>query len=162
MNFKIIFLLLSLPFILEGNSARNALKECCGKCVGSSYCTVCTTCNYCKHCNSGGSCGVCGGGSSGRGTAYGNTNRGNYRTNPEPKEPLKKTRYIQYYISTRYLNVRSGPGTTYAIIDKLTYRTNIHVETIYPNGWCFIHYYGYDLTLKSGYVAKVYIDYLYP
>lgn len=145
--------------MLEGDRARNVLNKCCGKCVGSSNCTACTTCNYCRYCNSGGSCGVCGGGSNRRSFGYGNTDGNDSRSNLIPRGSVNKARYIQYYIDTKYVNVRSGPGTEYGIIDRLTYRTNIYVETFCTNGWCFIRYYKANLTLQSGYVANTYIAY---
>ena len=160
MNFKAV-LILSFSILLGDDPAKNALGECCGRCVGSAYCTACTSCNYCKHCNSGGSCGVCGGGvSKNSDPGYINKSKSYERINPPSKEPTNKKRYVQYYVNTRYLNVRSGPGTSYSVIDKISYYTNVRIERFSTNGgWCYISYYGTNSSLRSGYVVQAYLAY---
>ncbi|MCW3464016.1 SH3 domain-containing protein [Chitinophaga nivalis] len=180
MNAKIILLTL-FSFMPVRDNVVNAWEACCGKCVGSGYCTACTSCNYCKHCNSGGSCGVCRSSSmsgsssnsssssssgsngssernSGRGLEYGSTNNSFYSPGSAPKKRMKKQQQEQYYVNRKYLHVRTGPGEKYTIIDKLNYGTHVYLQGVYTNGWCLIHYYGADLTLKSGYVLRAYID----
>lgn len=99
------------------------------RCTGSSNCRACKNCKYCKHCNSGGSCGVCSGGRS----SYRSTTR-SARSTPKVRKVYSTTGssiyslpddpYSQYYLKTlivtnTYLNMRSGPGTNYRIIQKL-------------------------------------------
>jgi hypothetical protein len=41
-------------------------------------------------------------------------------------------------------NVRSGPGTSYAIVDHLTGNEGVTVERCSQNGWCFVTHAGPD------------------
>jgi uncharacterized protein YgiM (DUF1202 family) len=155
MNLKFLTIVI-IPFILRDDSISTVLKECCGKCVGSSYCTACTTCNYCKHCNSGGSCGVCGGGSS--------FSSENSRRNPSvpsytpPKSSYSKKTYIQYFVNTSMLNVRSGQGLNYEVIDKISYYTKVKIESELGDGWCFIKCINSNANISNGYVATRYLS----
>lgn len=114
--------------------------ETVGKCVGSSYCSACTNCSRCGHCSSGGSCGVC-------------SRRKNYKSkeNSKPKhnsssEKKQSNSYTsksktnaydlpnditsKYYlknllVNITALNLRSGPGTSYSIIEVLKKEQNL-------------------------------------
>jgi uncharacterized protein YgiM (DUF1202 family) len=128
------------------------LKECCGRCVGSAYCTACTTCNYCQHCNSGGSCGVCGGGSR---PSY---NRNSYSPkSPQNTTPSVQTRVKYYFVNAPILNVRMSPGLNNSIIDKLKYGEPVRILLLYGSAWAYISYRSY----KTGYVSAAYITYTY-
>ena len=126
------------------------IASCCegegGRCTGSSYCTACTNCSRCKHCNSGGSCGVCAGGSrrttttksyksnstNGSSSSYsGNSSSNSFSKNNNNRFYSSETYdlpndvYSEYYLKTlivnaETLNLRSGPGANYEILEKLT------------------------------------------
>lgn len=93
-----------------------------GRCTGSAYCSACRNCSRCAHCNSGGSCGVCARGyksysiPSEPSSGYSSPSGGNFS--------LESTNQI-LFIRSQMLNLRSGPGTQYAIIGKLTYRQKL-------------------------------------
>ena len=158
-----ILLLISIPIIFSGNSVTTVLAEYCGRCVGSAYCSACTTCNYCKHCNSGGSCGVCGGGASSR-SDY-NKRSPNYprytppTTYSPPTNNYEKKTYIQYFVNTNLLNVRSGPGINYNIIDRIIYAQKVKVEFDLNDGWCYIKYINTYNLMSNGFVSKKYLAY---
>ena len=157
-------LLLLIPVLLKGDTIREALDTCCGRCVGSSYCSACTTCNYCKYCNSGGSCGVCGGGSGSGGSnrRSGSSGQAPSRIYPQTVVPQSERTAvtIQYYVTATMLNVRSGPGINYLVTDKVAYGTQVRIDNRYNSGWCFIRYYSNGLLL-SGFVLMKHLAYYY-
>ncbi|RHW38349.1 N-acetylmuramoyl-L-alanine amidase [Lysinibacillus yapensis] len=61
---------------------------------------------------------------------------------------------IQASVTTDSLNIRSGAGTSYKVIGKLSYGTNINVDSISGN-WIKITYNG-----VTGYVSKTYVKLL--
>lgn len=155
-----ILLLFSLTIFNDGQSED--LDECCGKCIGSANCTACTSCNYCKYCNSGGSCGVCGGGSSSSTvSSYRSTLTLPWRSAPSPKTGTRKSSSTssynaQYFVNVNQLNVRSGPNTSYSVIDKIDYLTPVTISKVYSNGWCLIAY--YSEYVRYGYVPATYLS----
>ncbi len=44
--------------------------------------------------------------------------------------------------STTALNVRSGPGTSYGVVDTLTPGETVEVNECVSNGWCYIEHTG--------------------
>jgi uncharacterized protein YgiM (DUF1202 family) len=155
MNLRFLTIII-IPVILRGDSVSTALDKCCGRCVGSAYCTACTTCNYCKYCNSGGSCGVCGGGSSFR--SENSRRNSSVPSYTPPKSSYSKRTYIQYFVNTSLLNVRSGPGLNYEVIDKISYYTKVKIESEVSSGWCFIKYINSNGYIRNGYVVKRFLS----
>jgi len=103
-----------------------------GRCVGSSYCTACTNCSRCGHCGSGGSCGVCSTNyrkpkkkrSSSNYNKAGSKKPSNSYTSKSKPYNLPNDTSSKYYlksliVSIAVLNLRSGPGTSYSVIEKL-------------------------------------------
>lgn len=155
MNLK-FFLLLLLPLFNINNSYNKIVEECCGKCVGSGNCRACKNCNYCKYCNSGGSCGVCGGG--GGGSSYERTPKSSSYPNYTPPSATYKKKVTKLYIvNTKLLNVRSGPGLNYSVIDKIGFATLVTIEKIIGTSWVLIKYNEGGL-YKTGYVVKRFIN----
>lgn len=158
----IIILFLFYPFYHY--SIAEKAGDCCGKCVGSASCNSCKSCQYCAHCNSGGSCGVC--------AVYTpslpqKTNVGSRYITPKTsssssstkRNQIEKTEDAILYgkVNTTTLNVRSGPGTKWAIVTKLTYGDNVTYAISENPNWCQV------LTCDNfdaigGFVAKQYID----
>lgn len=160
MSFSTLIFVL-VPFLFGGRNFTEALSECCGKCVGSAYCTACKNCSACKHCNSGGTCGVCSSGSS-RSSRYEYRERPSYSTysiSPTPTKEEKKTP-LQYFVNTTQLNIRSGPGKNYPVIGKLKFGQPVKIEKQYSKGWCLISYAGSSGVTLVGYVATSYLRYL--
>lgn len=184
-TFFVVFNFMVCEIMAQCCSSKLVASNASGRCVGSDYCTACRNCSACKWCNSGGSCGVCGGGSSrsrsrlssrqgatslhyydpprsykNNSSAAGYNNKGNNRStshffstvhnsNETDFYPIKKT------VNTKTLNVRSGPGTQYDIIDKLfkyelvpTYGTS--------DKWTKVKYYKDD-EYYEGYVFSQYL-----
>lgn len=108
--------LLAVSFILYLPASIDPDKNG-GKCTGSANCRACKTCNYCKHCNNGGSCGVCAGGSSSSASAYFNSSSSSSRPSYSGSSINSQGRFL---VKADNVDVRSGPGTTYAIIDGLS------------------------------------------
>lgn len=96
------------------------LTESGGRCTGSAYCRACTNCSRCGHCNSGGSCGVCGDGSNQTYSSPKKTKKSfsNYYTSTRE---ISKEYYENetIYISNEVINLRSGPGLNYEIIEQI-------------------------------------------
>lgn len=57
--------------------------------------------------------------------------------------------------STTALNVRSGPGTSYGVVDTLTPGEQVEVNECATNGWCYIEHSGPDGWVSSNYLAPV-------
>ncbi len=55
--------------------------------------------------------------------------------------------------TTNALNVRSGPGTGYRVIDVLKPREWVDVQTCRRNGWCYIRQHGRDGWVSSNYLT---------
>lgn len=55
--------------------------------------------------------------------------------------------------STTWLNVRSGPGTSYGVVDTLAPGEEVEVTECAANGWCFIEHTGPDGWVSSSYLA---------
>lgn len=54
--------------------------------------------------------------------------------------------------STTALNVRSGPGPTFGVVDTLTPGENVDVTECVSNGWCYINHPGPDGWVSSNYL----------
>lgn len=115
-----------------------------GKCTGSAYCTTCKNCSRCAHCSNGGSCGVC---DSGVKKSYSSTNKKN--------TSITKKNYLvgnNLYVTNTSLNLRSGPGINYEIVEKLSKNDELTfvkkqedwIKVIVTNskntGWVFYKY----------------------
>lgn len=143
---KSFSLLLSLCFLLfVGYTSATESDDCCGRCTGSAYCTACKTCERCAHCSAGGSCGVCSGGSTPSRThtreRVSSPESGAKITIPREqivrpsvlesddrkanKNALEKEVLFSGVVTTKSLNVRLGPSTSYAILTKLTLDSEI-------------------------------------
>lgn len=55
--------------------------------------------------------------------------------------------------ATTALNVRSGPGTGYGVVDTLTPGEVVDVTECQPNGWCYIQHPGPDGWVSSSYLT---------
>ncbi len=140
MKLKIIYLLILLLFIgvTEVYSQESTvIASCCssedgGRCTGSAYCTACKNCSGCKHCNSVGSCGVCSGGRTVRKKSTSSRKSSTYKTKSSKINSINGSTYstkktntysISDYllVTASTLNMRSGPGTQYKIVEKLSY-----------------------------------------
>ena len=121
---KIIFPLLLMLFA-QGITAQKSSKliaSCCeskeARCTGSASCRACTNCSRCGYCNSGGSCGVC-------------SARTTYVSSKKVARTTKTYRSANSTMAKNYstgdlmmvtnqtLNLRSGPGTDYDILETL-------------------------------------------
>ncbi|WP_432803729.1 SH3 domain-containing protein [Chitinophaga horti] len=157
---KSILLLVSWIFLFKVDGAR-AVDECCGKCTGSAYCTACRNCSRCAHCNSGGSCGVCSNDlptyKPSRSVRYPSSSPSS-TIKPSRPSSLKLTT-VQYYVNTSLLNVRSGPGTSFPVITKVSVSTNVKIENEFNNGWCEISFINTNYLQVKGYVVKKYLAY---
>lgn len=136
-----------------------------GRCTGSAYCTACTTCSGCKYCNSGGSCGVCASSTSSRSYStttyyvpqkkhtakktknakltnnfYRNSNSGsstsNYGSYSENYNEITKGSF--FMIKGSKLNLRSGPGTTYDVVQELHKTDYGQILGSVIDGWVFV------------------------
>lgn len=105
-----------------------------GRCTGSSYCTACTNCSRCGHCGSGGSCGVCSKSYRATPKKASTYKPSSSRVNKSSNSYTSKLKTVIYNlpndISSKYylknlivnievLNLRSGPGTSYSVIETL-------------------------------------------
>lgn len=57
--------------------------------------------------------------------------------------------------STTALNVRSGPGASYSVVDTLTPGEQVEVNECAANGWCYIEHTGPDGWVSSNYLEPV-------
>ncbi|MCZ4271481.1 SH3 domain-containing protein [Maritalea porphyrae] len=57
--------------------------------------------------------------------------------------------------ATTALNVRSGPGTSYGVVDTLTPGERVEVNECATNGWCYIEHTGPDGWVSSNYLSPV-------
>lgn len=55
--------------------------------------------------------------------------------------------------STVSLNVRSGPGTSYGVVDTLYAGENVNVGECRSNGWCYITHTGPDGWVSARYLS---------
>jgi len=55
--------------------------------------------------------------------------------------------------ATTALNVRSGPGTSFGVVDTLTPGEVVDVTECQPNGWCYIQHSGPDGWVSSSYLT---------
>ncbi|WP_369075180.1 SH3 domain-containing protein [Dawidia cretensis] len=93
-----------------------------GRCTGSAYCSACKNCSRCAHCNSGGSCGVC----ARRSKSYSIPRQhSSVYSDPSGSNFAPESINQILFIKSQALNLRSGPGTQYTIIGKLTYRQKL-------------------------------------
>ncbi|WP_299818115.1 SH3 domain-containing protein [uncultured Pontibacter sp.] len=131
-----------------------------GRCTGKVNCTACSSCNYCKHCNSGGSCGVCGGGSSSGKSTYSSSSSGTsstYFPSSSGGSVLSKARY---YIDADLLNVRSGPGSDYSVVGRVSRGEVISGTSSISSSWVKIDYVTDaegSVRQVAGYVSKKYL-----
>ncbi len=117
-------------------------------CTGSAYCSACTNCSGCKHCaKQGGSCGVCSSGSKKK-TRSKSSTRSTHSIPKIHSYSFKSTVY-----TTTLLNLRSGPGTHYKIIEKLPKNEPLkYLET--KDSWVKVK------NIESGSIGYVYYKYL--
>lgn len=54
--------------------------------------------------------------------------------------------------ATTALNVRTGPGTSFGVVDTLTPGENVEVNECEENGWCYIEHEGSDGWVSSRYL----------
>jgi len=57
--------------------------------------------------------------------------------------------------STTALNIRSGPGTSYGVVDTLTPGEHVEVNECVSNGWCYVEHTGPDGWVSSNYLTPV-------
>ncbi len=57
--------------------------------------------------------------------------------------------------STTALNVRTGPGTSFGVVDTLTPGEHVEISECAENGWCFIEHEGPDGWVSSNYLEPV-------
>ena len=57
--------------------------------------------------------------------------------------------------STTALNVRSGPGTSFGVLDTLTPGEQVDVNECAENGWCYVEHDGPDGWVSSNYLQPV-------
>ncbi|TDQ64027.1 peptidase inhibitor family I36 [Maritalea mobilis] len=57
--------------------------------------------------------------------------------------------------ATTALNVRTGPGTSFGVVDTLTPGENVDVNECAENGWCYIEHEGPDGWVSSNYLEPV-------
>lgn len=117
-NFFIIIFFLVAHWSIGQNESTPAIASCCLEsrgCNGSAYCTACKNCSGCKHCaKNGGSCGVCS--RSARNRNQYTANRNNKKSTVNSKKFIRNSLVI---VNSQTLNLRSGPGSHYSIIEKL-------------------------------------------
>ena len=145
-------LLIALPIFFAADNMKAVVDECCGRCVGSSFCTACRNCSRCAHCNSGGSCGVCGGGGSRAYPEYRPRSSGSSPKQRISNYPTTTVRSRSYVTTASSLNVRQYPSTEAPIIAKLPYGTSVQVISVLGD-WALIHFW----SNKTGYVVKSFI-----
>ncbi len=122
-------LLLLILFLLSSNiySQEKLLASCCedkdGRCTGSAYCSACSNCSRCKHCSAGGTCGVCYSYSAPVKKKSPSTNSSASRRSSSKKSSFKSSSEFDntsfLIVKSKTLNVRTGPGTNYEVIEKL-------------------------------------------
>lgn len=56
--------------------------------------------------------------------------------------------------ATRSINVRSGPGTSYRIVDRLFRGEDVNVRRCRANGWCYIIHPGPDGWVSARYLVS--------
>jgi hypothetical protein len=61
--------------------------------------------------------------------------------------------------ATASVNVRSGPGTQYRVVDTLYAGERINIETCRSNGWCLVEHSGPDGWVSARYLSNDGRDY---
>jgi hypothetical protein len=61
--------------------------------------------------------------------------------------------------ATASVNVRSGPGTQYGVVDTLYAGEDVNIETCRSNGWCLIEHSGPDGWVSARYLSNSGRDY---
>ncbi len=61
--------------------------------------------------------------------------------------------------ATASVNVRSGPGTEYRVVDTLYAGEEVNIETCRSNGWCLIEHSGPDGWVSARYLSNEGGDY---
>ena len=61
--------------------------------------------------------------------------------------------------ATASVNVRSGPGTQYSVVDTLYRGESVNVETCRSNGWCRVSHTGPDGWVSARYLSNDGSDY---
>lgn len=56
--------------------------------------------------------------------------------------------------ATASVNVRTGPGTQYRVVDTLYPGENVNIETCRSNGWCLISHTGPDGWVSARYLSN--------
>jgi len=130
------------------------------KCYGYDNCTACTTCSACQHCaKGGGTCGVC---SSIKHTPAKTTKKKTptieYKTIPSNNSPSATIKSPSdntdlFVVTASSLNLRSGPGVSFAVIIPLELGTELTV--LASNGiWWKVK------VFKSGLMGYVHSSYI--
>jgi len=153
--------------------------EALGRCTGSAYCNICKDCSRCGYCNGGGACGVCsGGGSSRSNLRSSNYSTGNSSTSSSRSRSVRSTATysapntgsytttillpIDAIVASEMLNLRSGPGTEYDILLRLSAGDSVTITAPAGNQWVQVEVTVsdgvYEYTLE-GYVFKKYLSY---
>lgn len=147
---------LLLLFVSPNSSDVSVGNTHGGRCTGKANCTACSSCNYCKHCNSGGSCGVCGGGSSSTTTSY---SRSTSRVHSSSSSGSTVQR--SYYVTADQVNVRSGPGTKYSVIGRVSRGELVTSASNASSGWIkitFMAVVGEYVQYKTGFVSAEFLS----
>lgn len=126
----ISFLLFSVFTLISFGQESTIIASCCNsneaKCTGSSSCRACTNCSRCGYCSGGGFCGVCA-----RPTSKKTATNSYYKSYSENKsnKPTQKfslsdevnsANYLKSLVlTTRTLNLRNGPTTSYSVLEKI-------------------------------------------
>lgn len=117
-------------------------------CSGSAYCSACTNCSGCRHCaKEGGSCGACNSNLKRRVRSKSSSN--SLRSAPK----IEALSFKSKLYTTANLNLRSGPGTHYKIVERLS--KNEPLEYLETTGsWIKIK------VIQSGNVGYGYYKYI--
>ena len=128
---RLLFFLILLTGITVNAQDSKLIASCCGKCTGSAYCTTCKNCSACKHCSKeGGSCGVCEAKPKAKTEKSSQPSGYNYKSSASDSAD----EVIILSVIPAELNLYSGPGTNYKVIEKLK-KGNSVVVIAYSGDW---------------------------
>lgn len=119
-----LFLLFFTTHFIIKSQNNQLLASCCetseARCTGSASCTACKNCSRCAHCNSGGSCGVCSSTQSKPARTKKSTSVNKTSLSPSSSPDVYFYHKDELLVANKSnVNVRSGAGTHYDIIEKL-------------------------------------------
>ncbi|WP_417353081.1 SH3 domain-containing protein [Flavobacterium alkalisoli] len=119
---RLLFFLILLTGITVNAQDSKLIASCCGKCTGSAYCTACKNCTGCKHCSKeGGSCGVC------ESKSKPKAEKNNFSSDSSDEVTILT-------VIPAELNLYSGPGTNYKVLEKLKKGSSV-VVIAYSGDW---------------------------